>query len=334
LPRVVVLLRGLNVGTGNRVRMAELRALLERLGCAEVRTVLASGNAVVETVQADADALAETIAGALREHLGVATPVVVKTAAAWREIVDGAPMVPSDGEHGRFLVAFGRSSEDVASIAPLGSLAGAGERLVVADQAAYLACPAGVSASAMASAVLGRAGRRVTTRNWSTVLKLDALLREGGEPRSSTAGGDARGAVEVRAYRPADRRELEALWGLVFADDPPRNAPASLIDRKLREQPELLAVAHAGGALVGAAMGGYDGVRGWLYHLAVAPAVRRRGIATRLVRWLEGELAQRGCVKVNLQVRSANAEVVGFYRSLGYEVEDRVSLGRALDGGA
>jgi uncharacterized protein (DUF1697 family)/ribosomal protein S18 acetylase RimI-like enzyme len=298
-----------------------------------VRTVLASGNAVAETVEGDADALAEAIAGALREQLGVATPVVVKTAAAWRQIVDDAPMVPPDGEHGRFLVAFGRASDDVASIAPLASLAGAGERLVVTDHAAYLACPAGISASALAAAVLGRAGRRVTTRNWSTVRKVDVLVREGGEVLPGTGRDEAR-SVEVRLYRSGDRDALEALWGLVFADDPPHNAPSSMIDRKLQEQPELLAVASADGALVGAAMGGYDGVRGWLYHLAVAPGMRRRGIATRLVRWLEGELAQRGCVKVNLQVRSANAEVIGFYRSLGYEVEDRVSMGRALGGGA
>lgn len=144
-------------------------------------------------------------------------------------------------------------------------------------------------------------------------------------------------AASIRSFVPADRAPLEALWDRVFPDDPPRNAPGLMMTRKLLVQPELLLVAQvpdaAGRAvLAGAVMAGYDGVRGWLYHLAVAPEHRRRGIATLLVREAEARLAELGCPKVNLQVRAENAGVVAFYRRLGYAVEERVSLGRVLGG--
>ncbi len=138
--------------------------------------------------------------------------------------------------------------------------------------------------------------------------------------------------VTIRPFRPVDRPALEQLWGRVFADDPPWNAPALLIENKLKVQPELLLVGVLDEVLVGAVMAGFDGVRGWIYHLAVAPEVRRRGIATLLVRAAESGLRKLGCAKVNLQVRATNADVVAFYRSLGYALEERVSMGRRLEG--
>jgi ribosomal protein S18 acetylase RimI-like enzyme len=77
-------------------------------------------------------------------------------------------------------------------------------------------------------------------------------------------------------------------------------------------------------------MAGFDGVRGWIHHLAVLPGERRRGIATRLMRAAEVGLKKLGCPKVNLQVRAPHAEVIQFYRAIGYEVEERASLGRRL----
>lgn len=177
MPRFVALLRGVNVGKGKRVPMADLRALLEGLGFTSARTLLNSGNAVFDAAGGTEEAHAAAIAAALDARLGVATPVVVKSAAAWGRIVDGNPMPPPESEHARFLVAFGRTRDDVRSLAPLVDLARDPERLVLTDDAGYLACPAGISRSGLAEAVLGRAGRRVTTRNWATVLKIDALVR-------------------------------------------------------------------------------------------------------------------------------------------------------------
>ena len=138
--------------------------------------------------------------------------------------------------------------------------------------------------------------------------------------------------ISIRPFEPADRAALEELWALVFADDPPRNAPSILIDSKLKVQPELLLVGLVDSTLVGALMAGFDGVRGWIYHLAVSPAWRRRGFASALVHAAEHGLERLGCRKVNLQVRTSNAAVVAFYRSLGYEAEERLSMGRRLGG--
>ncbi len=135
----------------------------------------------------------------------------------------------------------------------------------------------------------------------------------------------------VRPYRTRDREALLELWGMAFPDDPPRNAPEVILTNKLRVQPELLLIAEGPEGLLGAVMVGYDGFRGWIYHLAVREEQRRRGIGTSLVRSAEERLRGLGCPKVNLQVRTANADVAGFYRSLGYSVEDNVGMGRVLD---
>lgn len=177
--RCVVLLRGVNVGRAKRVPMAAFRTLLQELGFASVRTLLNSGNAVVDAASADVDAHADAIAAGLRERLGVDAPVVVKTAAAWARVVAGNPMPPPPEEHARFLVAVGRTPADVRSLAALEPLVRAPDRLVLGDDAAYLHCPDGLLASPLASGALGKAGRGVTTRNWATVLKLHALAGDG-----------------------------------------------------------------------------------------------------------------------------------------------------------
>ena len=140
----------------------------------------------------------------------------------------------------------------------------------------------------------------------------------------------ANAEVAIRSFREADRVQLVQLWSAVFPDDPPRNAPDRMIDGALAVRPESLLVAEIGGAIVGAVIAGFDGVRGWIYHLAVAPTHRRRGIATRLMRGAEGALRARGCSKINLQVRATHESVVAFYRALGYQIEERLSMGRAL----
>lgn len=137
--------------------------------------------------------------------------------------------------------------------------------------------------------------------------------------------------VSIRSFRETDRPQLVQLWSAVFPVDPPRNAPDRLIDGALAHHAELLLVAEVGGLVVGAVIAGFDGVRGWIYHLAVAPAHRRCGIATRLMRAAADGLRGAGCAKINLQVRATNEGVVAFYRTLGYEIEDRISMGRALD---
>jgi hypothetical protein len=141
----------------------------------------------------------------------------------------------------------------------------------------------------------------------------------------------ANAEVAIRSFRESDRLQLVQLWTEMFGDEPSRNDPDRMIAAALGVRPESIVVAEIDGALVGAVIVGWDGVRGWIYHLAVAPAHRRRGIATRLMRGAEATLRALGCPKINLQVRATNQSVVAFYRALGYQVEERLSMGRALE---
>lgn len=174
--RFVVLLRGVNVGKGNRVPMAGFRSMLEAMGHTGVKTLLNSGNAVFASPQRSEARHAAAIAAALREQLGVDTPVVVKSAGQLAAIVEGAPGPPPEEDHSRYLVVFASDPAGLQSLAPVLAMAKAPDRFEIGAHAAYLHCPGGLLDSPTAKALLGRPGRAVTTRNWATVLKLHALL--------------------------------------------------------------------------------------------------------------------------------------------------------------
>lgn len=187
MPHFVVLLRGVNVGAGNRVPMAEFRAALEALGARDVRTLLNSGNAVFASTSRSPERLAARIADVVADRFGVRTPVIVKSKAELDAIVQGNPFPPPAAEHARFLVAFAMDPSTLDALRPVASLQHPGERFAVTPHAAYLHCVGGLLESEAGAALLGRAGRQVTTRNWATVLKLAALLADGRTPPARSA---------------------------------------------------------------------------------------------------------------------------------------------------
>jgi|SRR6266850_1803001 len=128
----------------------------------------------------------------------------------------------------------------------------------------------------------------------------------------------------------AHRRQVVALWQSVFGYEAAHNNPGLAIDKKLAVDDQLFFVAMANNAVVGTVMAGYDGHRGWIYSVAVSPSHRRQGIGSRLVSHAELVLTSKGAVKINLQVMEGNESVTGFYSSLGYSVEKRVSMGKRV----
>ena len=137
--------------------------------------------------------------------------------------------------------------------------------------------------------------------------------------------------LEIRPYRESDEGLVVALWhdcGLVR----PWNDPVKDIERKLRIQRELFLVGFLDGRLVATVMAGYEGHRGWVNYLAVAPDSRKRGFGRLLMDEAEAHLREMGCPKINLQVRRPNAEAAGFYRSIGYAEDDVLSMGKRLVG--
>ena len=105
-----------------------------------------------------------------------------------------------------------------------------------------------------------------------------------------------------------------------------------MIDRKTEVADGLFFVAEDGsGEVIGTVMAGYDGHRGWIYSLAVAPSCQRGGTGSQLMGHAERALVACGCVKINLQILEDNSGVVEFYQKIGYEAEPRISMGKTLD---
>lgn len=175
MPRFVALLRGVNVGKGKRVPMADFRALLEGLGCTDVATLLNSGNAVFTSAGRSTTKHAAGIADALAREMGVSCSTIVKSGAELAAIIAANPLEVPPADHSRFLVAFAQDARTLQPLQALAALAQPPERFVVGAEAAYLHCANGILESKLGAAMLGPAGRSVTTRNWATVLKLAAL---------------------------------------------------------------------------------------------------------------------------------------------------------------
>ncbi|MBI2567368.1 MAG: DUF1697 domain-containing protein [Candidatus Schekmanbacteria bacterium] len=178
MPMFVALLRGVNVGTARRVQMAELRALLSRLGYTGVGTLLNSGNAVFRAGGGTPAEHAADISAALVSELKVAAPVVVKSAGELAAIISECPIKSAPSGYSQFLVAFVQEPTALVTLAPIEPLVVPPERFVIGSQAAYLWCATGIRESKAAAALLGKAGKSATTRNWSTVLKLRALASD------------------------------------------------------------------------------------------------------------------------------------------------------------
>lgn len=104
---------------------------------------------------------------------------------------------------------------------------------------------------------------------------------------------------------------------------------AGLLHKQERD-PELFLVAIENGQIVGTVIGGYDGRRGLVYHLAVTPERRRKGIAARLMNTLEDRLNALGCYKYYLLVTRENDAALAFYRSIGCEPMDLHVLGKVI----
>lgn len=136
-------------------------------------------------------------------------------------------------------------------------------------------------------------------------------------------------AMMLRTYQTTDEEAVIALWhacGLVV----PQNNPKRDIVRKLRVNPELFLVGDLDGKIIATCMAGYEGHRGWINYLAVAPEHQRKGFAREVMQHAESLLRAAGCPKINLQVRSTNAAVIAFYEQLGFQIDAVTSLGKRL----
>ena len=137
--------------------------------------------------------------------------------------------------------------------------------------------------------------------------------------------------MQIGEFDLADYQAVVKLWkdaGLVLrpGDD------LDSIKLKLQRDADLFLVAREGEEVVGCVLGGWDGRRGWIYHLAVKPSRQRSGVARTLIHELEARLTRKGAKRVNAQVYESNTASLQFFRACGYESRpDLVMIGKALD---
>jgi uncharacterized protein (DUF1697 family) len=175
----IALLRGINAGRAKRIAMADLRSLIEGLGFSDVRTLLNSGNALFKATRTTSAKVASVIEEAIQREFGFSVSVVVVTARDLNTIVAANPLAEAAQDPSRFLVAFVAKKSVLGKANPLLQQSWAPEALAIGRNAAYLWCASGIIDSKLVKEFSRVTAGTVTTRNWSTVLKLQAAADEG-----------------------------------------------------------------------------------------------------------------------------------------------------------
>ncbi len=176
-PKLVVLLRGINVGGHKKVPMAELRELATGLGYEGVRTYIVSGNLLIQSTT-EPQQVASDVSAALEKHFGFAVDVVVRTKQQWQEYAQGGVFPEAEVERAN-LVHLGLSQHKAPADAAetIRGYAKAGERVHVNGNIVWLDSPNGSGRSKITPKVLDRAfGGPVTCRNMKSVRKIAGLL--------------------------------------------------------------------------------------------------------------------------------------------------------------
>jgi uncharacterized protein (DUF1697 family) len=171
----IVFLRGINLGSTNRISMPELRELLADVGFDGVRTYLQSGNVVLST-RASPPTVARRCREAIAERFGLEIAVVARTRDELAEVVRRNPLGGVAKDPKRYQVSFLDAEPDPALVDTLAEVAAAGERFEVIGREIYAWHPAGVARSKLWTLLAGKGlGVTATARNWTTVEKVLVL---------------------------------------------------------------------------------------------------------------------------------------------------------------
>jgi uncharacterized protein (DUF1697 family) len=174
----VALLRGINVGKAKRVAMADLRLAVEGLGYQNARTLLNSGNIVLDAPGATSAKVASGIEEVLEKKIGVPSRLTVLTAAEFGIVLEQNPFAQIADNPSRLMVAFLTDPRDISKLESLAARDWTPEQLGLGERVAYIWCPDGLAESKLVEQV-GRALRDgVTIRNWATVLKIGKAVQK------------------------------------------------------------------------------------------------------------------------------------------------------------
>jgi len=173
VPRHIVLLRGINLGSRNRIAMPALRNALEEAGFEDVRTYLQSGNVVVDS-PAKPESVARKIEQVINERFGLEISVVVRTRADVAGVVERNPLGEVATEPKRYQVSFLSKKLPAKTVRELEEVAADGEQVVAIGREVYAWHPKTIARSKLWTKLAGKdLGVTATSRNWATV---EALL--------------------------------------------------------------------------------------------------------------------------------------------------------------
>jgi uncharacterized protein (DUF1697 family) len=173
--RQIVLLRGINLGSRNRVSMPALRELFAGAGFDDVRTYLQSGNVVLSS-DLTPEQLARECAALIERELGLGLEVVVRTSKELAAVVRRNPLGDVATDPKRYQVSFLAGKLPAAKVRELEQLAAPGERLVADGRELYAWHPDGVARSKLWAGLAGKLGVAATARNWRTVEAIMELV--------------------------------------------------------------------------------------------------------------------------------------------------------------
>jgi len=169
----IALLKGINVGGNRRLPMADLKEALTQAGFESVRTILASGNVVLDAPRTEPAALEARLEAETTERLGVTTDYMVRDAAAWSALIAANPYPDvAASDPGRLLVVVMKTEPDVTKVrAHLDGFDGP-ERVSIVGREIFIHFPDGMGSSRLSIPRFGNG----TARNWNTVIRLAALV--------------------------------------------------------------------------------------------------------------------------------------------------------------
>jgi len=175
--RYIALLRGINVSGQKKIKMADLRTLMESLGLNHVKTYIQSGNVIFDTPRQED--WAGRMEAAIANEFGFAVPVITRKVNELAEIIKNSPFTPPPGDESKYLIALLSSKANPNNMDLFTPYLKEEESLWILEHEIYLHCPEGSGKSKLTNTLIEKKmGCSATMRNWKTIVKLNQLSQE------------------------------------------------------------------------------------------------------------------------------------------------------------
>lgn len=135
--------------------------------------------------------------------------------------------------------------------------------------------------------------------------------------------------IIIETYSPEYENAVIELWRKCNLLRSWNNAKKD-IERKMKVSDKLFLIGFLDNEIIATVMGGYDGHRGYINYLAIDPVYQGRGIGKEIMQAIEERLKALNCPKINVQIRNDNLDTLNFYKSIGYNQDKVVSIGKRL----